>query len=247
MVHALAAVSKEICLPSLSNLLSQPILNYRCIAQNAVVTLDGLEEGVIRGQDVGLLHIRSIKPAVWLYCRESIVLSNLDGCNVYLLDYSGGVEVTNVKNSQIFIGMHLVGVSTVNLGLQMNPCSMHGCNPDAARSIAGPVDGFAIFNNVEGCQIAVACQQLQVKNSSDTEIGLYCATKPTIESCSDIRFTCWMGAYPGLTQHFSKANLDPKANHWDKVGKVASATDVMIGASRSVYLLHLSWRVGGDM
>ena len=36
-------------------------------------------------------------------------------------------------------------------------------------------------------------------------------------SCAELRFTCWMGAYPGLTNHFSKANLDPKANQWDKV------------------------------
>ena len=90
------------------------------------------------------------------------------------------------------------------------------------------MDGFAIFNKVEGCQIAVACQQLQVKNSSDVEFGLYCATKPTIESSKDIRFTCWMGAYPGLTQHFSKANLDPKANQWDKVGPPLKASHIYI-------------------
>ena len=34
---------------------------------------------------------------------------------------------------------------------------------------------------------------------------------------AELRFTCWMGAYPGLTEHFAKANLDPKANQWDKV------------------------------
>ena len=57
----------------------------------------------------------------------------------------------------------------------------------------------------------------QVRNSSSTEFGLYCATKPTIEHSSDLRFTCWMGAYPGLTEHFDKANLDPKSNQWNKV------------------------------
>ncbi len=56
-----------------------------------------------------------------------------------------------------------------------------------------------------------------MRNSSNTEFGLYSATKPTIEHSSDLRFTCWMGAYPGLTGHFDKANLDPKSNQWDKV------------------------------
>ena len=37
-------------------------------------------------------------------CRESVVLKDLKDCSVYLLDYSGEVEVTNVQDSQIFIG-----------------------------------------------------------------------------------------------------------------------------------------------
>ncbi len=40
--------------------------------------------------------------------RESVVLKNLTDCSVYLLDYSGEVEVSNVTNSQIFIGMPLI-------------------------------------------------------------------------------------------------------------------------------------------
>ena len=38
-------------------------------------------------------------------CRESVVLKDLKDCSVYLLDYSGEVEVTNVQDSQIFIGV----------------------------------------------------------------------------------------------------------------------------------------------
>ena len=37
--------------------------------------------------------------------RESVVLKDLKDCSVYLLDYSGEVEVTNVQDSQIFIGV----------------------------------------------------------------------------------------------------------------------------------------------
>ena len=42
---------------------------------------------------------------VGLVCsRESFVLKNLTDCTVYLLDYSGEVEVTDVTGSHIFIG-----------------------------------------------------------------------------------------------------------------------------------------------
>lgn len=46
--------------------------------------------------------------------RESFVLKNLEGCTVYLLDYSGEVEVTNVTNSQIFIGTAPASHPSVN-------------------------------------------------------------------------------------------------------------------------------------
>ena len=49
----------------------------------------------------------------------------------------------------------------------------------AAR--AGPVDGPAIFDNVKGCHISVAAQQLQVRGSQDSEFAVYSANKPTIE------------------------------------------------------------------
>lgn len=54
--------------------------------------------------------------------RESFVLRNLTDCSVYLLDFSGEVEVSNVVNSQIFIGkltissMGLTRTFLANLG-----------------------------------------------------------------------------------------------------------------------------------
>ena len=43
------------------------------------------------------------------------------------------------------------------------------------------MDGPAIFDNVKGCHISVAAQQLQVRGSTDSEFAVYSANKPTIE------------------------------------------------------------------
>ncbi|KAK9809780.1 hypothetical protein WJX73_005743 [Symbiochloris irregularis] len=112
---------------------------------------------------------------------ENVVIKDLEDCEVYILDFSSLVEVTDCTRCKIFIG---------------------------------PVDGSAIFQGVTSSAIAVAAQRFQVKNSQDLDIGLYCATKPEVESCSDIRISCWMGAYPGLNSNFQQAHLDPKANQY---------------------------------
>ena len=49
------------------------------------------------------------------------------------------------------------------------------------------------------------------------DAGLYCATRPSVERCSSIRVSCWMGAYAGLGKHFQQCNLDPRANLYDQV------------------------------
>lgn len=81
----------------------------------------------------------------------------------------------------------------------------------------GPVDGPAIFDNCTGCKVAVASQQFQAKGCSGCKFGLYCATQPSLTGCSTIEIGSWVGAYPGLAAHFAAANLDPKANNWNKV------------------------------
>jgi len=87
----------------------------------------------------------------------------------------------------------------------------------------GPVDGAALFTRARGCLVAVAAQQFQARDCVDAEFGLYCATAPAVAGCAGLRFSCWMGAYPGLTSHFAAASLDPLRNAWDRVLDVDAA------------------------
>lgn len=62
------------------------------------------------------------------------------------------------------------------------------------------------------------------RHVSPTATGLYCATQPSITASTGINISCWNGAYPGLTQHFAAASLDPKSNNWNKVGAAVNLT-----------------------
>ena len=81
----------------------------------------------------------------------------------------------------------------------------------------GPVDGPAIFDSCHNCNVAVSSQQFQAKSCGSCAFGLYCATSPSLSNCSDIKISCWSGAYAGLSAHFAAANLDPTKNQWNKV------------------------------
>lgn len=89
----------------------------------------------------------------------------------------------------------------------------------------GPVDGPAIFDSCQNCNVAVACQQFQAKGCTDCAFGLYCATVPSISGCSSIKVSRWSGAYAGLNAHFAAANLDLTKNQWNKIYDASAAND----------------------
>mmetsp|Transcript_21943 Transcript_21943/g.52443 ORF Transcript_21943/g.52443 Transcript_21943/m.52443 type:complete len:290 (+) Transcript_21943:649-1518(+) len=63
----------------------------------------------------------------------------------------------------------------------------------------------------------VACGQFSATSCRDCSFGLYCASPPSIESCSDVRFACWNAAYPGLSGHFQALGLPLESNLWNQV------------------------------
>lgn len=58
---------------------------------------------------------------------EPFTLSNLEGCSVYLLDYTSEVEVTNCSNCRIFIGARGREGGRVGLPGCMQALASQGC------------------------------------------------------------------------------------------------------------------------
>ncbi|GLC56133.1 hypothetical protein PLESTB_001072300 [Pleodorina starrii] len=90
----------------------------------------------------------------------------------------------------------------------------------------GPTDGSVFLRDCSDCTLCVAARQLRTRDCKDLDIALYCATQPSIETSTGIVFSCWRGAYPGLTEHFKRARLDPTKNTWKQVYDFNRAEDL---------------------
>ncbi|KAG2428002.1 hypothetical protein HXX76_011988 [Chlamydomonas incerta] len=106
----------------------------------------------------------------------------------------------------------------------------------------GPTDGSVFIRDCRDCTLCVAARQLRTRDCTRLDIALYCATQPSIETSTDIKFSCWRGAYPGLAEHFSHAKLDPTKNTWMQVYDFNAKDD--LGAPH--YSLDDSAPAGGD-
>jgi len=81
----------------------------------------------------------------------------------------------------------------------------------------GPSCESVFIRDCEDCVFTVACKQLRTRDCKRCIIFLYSKTEPVIETSSDLTFAPFNGSYPGLSEHFKAANLDPAVNLWQKI------------------------------
>ena len=116
-------------------------------------------------------------------------LRDLEDSEVYILDFSSLVEVTNCTRCKIFIGKVAAGIASFMaviveacrlgpesasvslLAWASQSCSLYVHTSLTLALATGPVDGSVILSGVSNSTIAVASQRFQVKASQDLDIG----------------------------------------------------------------------------
>lgn len=80
-----------------------------------------------------------------------------------------------------------------------------------------PCASSVFLRNCKNCKIAVACQQLRTRECDNVEFNILCQTPPSIESSTNLRFSCWGFNYFSLNAHLKAAALDPWENKCDQI------------------------------
>jgi len=80
-----------------------------------------------------------------------------------------------------------------------------------------PCASSVFLRNCKNCKIAVACQQLRTRECDNVEFNILAQTSPSIESSTNLRFSCWGFNYFSLNAHLKAAVLDPWENKWDQI------------------------------
>ncbi|CAD8200571.1 unnamed protein product [Paramecium octaurelia] len=81
----------------------------------------------------------------------------------------------------------------------------------------GPVEGSIFVRKCENIEISAASSQFRVSNSNNIQCFVYTSSDPALEKSTAITFAPYNFAYPGITDDFGKAKLDPENNKWSEV------------------------------
>ena len=97
------------------------------------------------------------------------------------------------------------------------PSALHINKLRDCKIFCGPVSGSIFIENCQNCVFVLACHQLRVHTTEDSQFYLHVTSRAIIEDCRGIGFAPFNWTYPHLEEHFTLSGLCRSENNWSLV------------------------------
>lgn len=137
---------------------------------------------------------------------SSCTIKEIDGETVtkYEEEINGkDVALLNIKNACIL--------------LYGNPSVLHAKNIENSVILCGPISGSAFVGNLQNVKLNIACHQLRIHETHDSEFYIHLGSRAIIENCNRVQFAPYAWYYPKLSAHFDQSSLDGAKSNWECV------------------------------
>ena len=111
----------------------------------------------------------------------------------------------------------LSNLSNCTVKLFGSPGAVHIDRLVNCTVLVGPVSGSIFADQCHNCSFALACQQLRIHNTKDSDFYVHVTSKAIIEDCLGVRFAPFNLSYAQLDAHFQASALSRNVNNWDAV------------------------------
>lgn len=97
------------------------------------------------------------------------------------------------------------------------PTTLHIANLDSCAVQCGPVATSVFIEHAKDSKLQLACQQLRIHNTTNTDFYIHVTSRAIIEDSTEIRFGIYGLKYDDLDKHYQISGLNKNINNWDKV------------------------------
>lgn len=97
------------------------------------------------------------------------------------------------------------------------PTTLHATNIESCKFYFGPITTSVFLENVKDSVVNLACQQLRIHDTFNTDFYVHVTSKSVIENCKDVRFGIYNLNYDGLEDDYEISGLSKEINNWDQV------------------------------
>lgn len=123
------------------------------------------------------------------------------------------LDADELKNRDV----ELSNLSKCKVVLLGSPNTIHMNNLTHCQVLIGPVNTSVFIDDCRSCEFAVACQQLRVHLTTESDFYVHVVSTPIIEDCRSVRFAPYNLKYENLDKHYECMLLDKMTNNWNKV------------------------------
>ena len=122
-------------------------------------------------------------------------------------------DANELENRQLNL-QNLSNCKIIALG---NPSTLQVSSLTDCTVIVGPTSRSAFVKNCRNCTFVIACQQLRIHDTFETNFYLHVTGAAIIENCKKVAFAPYNLSYHDLESHYIKSQLNKEVNHWDKI------------------------------
>lgn len=119
----------------------------------------------------------------------------------------------DLENRQLNL-QNLSRCTVIALG---NPSTLQFASLTDCIVIVGPTSRSAFIKDCVNCKFVIACQQVRIHDTRDTDFYLHVTGAAIIENCHTVRFAPYNLQYPEVGTHYKFSGLDLDTNNWDKI------------------------------
>ncbi|MCL4141840.1 UNVERIFIED_CONTAM: hypothetical protein GTU68_046834 [Idotea baltica] len=130
-------------------------------------------------------------------------------CNGESLSKSEG----EIKDRQLNL-QNLTNCKVTALG---NPSSLQFANLKDTTVFVGPTSRSAFIKDCYNCKFVLACQQIRIHNSQNTNFFIHVTGSAIIENCKGIAFGPYTLQYEELSSHYAQSGLSLEVNYWKNI------------------------------
>lgn len=143
----------------------------------------------------------------------SYIVTNSDDSRVI------DVSALDIEGRDVLInGLKPVNISDqITVKILGNPGTLHATNMENVIILCGPVRTSIFVENCKNCTFVVACQQLRIHTTTQSDFYLHVTSKGIIEDCKQVGFAPYNLSYPKSEEDFSKSGLNKEINNWDRI------------------------------
>lgn len=123
--------------------------------------------------------------------------------------------IVKVETELLNADIGIINCKNCVIKLYGQPSVIHISNIEDCVILCGPMSGSAFVNKCLNSKLNLACHQLRIHETRDSQFYIHVSSRSIIENCSNVKFSPYAWSYHNISDNFKTSGILHEANSDD--------------------------------